>query len=215
MKLERPRPASMSLTVYTGAAGPPASPQGVVDVSNTDLIVLGKIDPKCTTFLARVRAGAAASMHACMHVCPCSVTVCGSVAVFGGPAIPLMQGNRVTMVQGLDPLSQLTSIDLSHNRLILLDPVHRAAALTALDVEANFLNDVQLACLRQLTRLTSLNIAGNSITTLAPLRELRGLTSLRVSRNALRSLVRARDAAAATAVVVVVVVAAAAAAAVL
>ena len=156
----------------------------VVDVRGTELAVLGKIDPQCTAFVARVGG--------CAHVSPgwpaCSRR-CG-VAPGAPPSAAAAQDNRITMLQGLSPLSQLTAIDLSHNRLILLDSIQRSAGLTALDVEANFLNDTQLGCLRTLTALTRLNIAGNSVTSLTPLRGLRELTHLCVSRNALRSLVR-------------------------
>ena len=100
------------------------------------------------------------------------------------------QGNRIAMIQGLDAIHQLTSLDFAHNRLILLDSIQQATRLTVLDVEANFLNNTQLHCLRQLSQLTSLNIAGNSVTSLSHLHGLRGLSVLRVSRNALLSLVR-------------------------
>jgi uncharacterized repeat protein (TIGR02543 family) len=87
----------------------------------------------------------------------------------------------ITNLQGIENLTNLTSLDLSHNQISDVSPLAKLTKLTDLDLSWNQISDV--SPLSRLTKLTELILGDNQISDVSPLANLTNLTELDLSHN--------------------------------
>lgn len=97
-----------------------------------------------------------------------------------------LSDQQITDVAPLAPLSKLTFLNLSGNRLADISGLAQLTGLGILDLSRNEI--ANLSPLSPLPVLTELNLAGNKISNLRPLSSLSLLQKLDLSRNQIRDL---------------------------
>ena len=94
--------------------------------------------------------------------------------------------NRIRDIAPLAQLTQLRKLDLWNNQIKDVTPLAQLIQLTSLSLGGNQIRDI--APLAQLTQLTSLNLRNNQIKDVTPLAQLIQLTSLSLGGNQIRDI---------------------------
>ena len=69
--------------------------------------------------------------------------------------------NKIALIEGVSNKNNLSNLDLSHNRLISIEGISNLNSLRVLDIGYNFLSPSQLAHLKFMKRLKVLNVCHN------------------------------------------------------
>lgn len=94
--------------------------------------------------------------------------------------------SKITDINFLKNLTNLTSIDLFNNKINNIEPLKNLTNLKSLNLSQNEILDI--TSLTNLTKLTELYLSTNSIENLEPLTKLINLTKLNLSTNSIANL---------------------------
>jgi internalin A len=93
-----------------------------------------------------------------------------------------LSSNKITHIENLSDLKQLTKLNLSQNNIINIYPLNNLSDLTDLNLHSNKISDI-IKPLARLKKITKLDLSDNNIVDLKSLDNLHELTELNLSRN--------------------------------